>query len=210
MLHAFAFNELAVIVRHWFEIGPEDEEHGTRVELRRLVPHQHRGSESAPQVTEIDGIIWRADLFDVCGAHPGTFDRAHYHLRFDGVEPTDRAWDAELSSDPFGWLRRELGDLPRVLASQDVTLQDMPGEVADIRRSLPQIIEASLACAPARCRTGQDCLAMTRDTTSSLGLMISRFRAGVPEDPRVLAASSRNEWPERPGADGQSGRGNRC
>jgi hypothetical protein len=37
-----AFNETAIIVRHWFEIGPDDNERGTRIEIRRLVSHELR------------------------------------------------------------------------------------------------------------------------------------------------------------------------
>src|SRR3954453_19978800 len=115
MQQIFAFNELAVVVRHWFEVGPEDEEHGARVELRRLVRHPHRGSESAPQVLELDGIVWRADLFDGLNDPPGSWSRAHHHTGFDGIEPQGRDWDDELTADPIGWTRRRLPAPPGLL-----------------------------------------------------------------------------------------------
>ena len=56
MQHAFVFNEVAVLVRHWFEIDLNDShmEHGARVEIRLLAPHPGRGSESAAQVIVVD------------------------------------------------------------------------------------------------------------------------------------------------------------
>ena len=62
MQQVFAFNELAIAVRHWFEIGPDDDEHGARLEIRRIARHPHRGSESAPQVLELRRRITKASL----------------------------------------------------------------------------------------------------------------------------------------------------
>jgi hypothetical protein len=47
-----ALSGCAIIARHWFEIdlGNASMEHGARIELRELVPQQHRGSESAAQI----------------------------------------------------------------------------------------------------------------------------------------------------------------
>jgi hypothetical protein len=61
--HAFVFNEVAVLVRHWFEIDLIDShlEHGARVELRLLIPQPRRGSESAAQKVVVDQPVWRAD-----------------------------------------------------------------------------------------------------------------------------------------------------
>src|SRR6202030_3455059 len=99
MQHAFVFNEIAITVRHWYEINgdPDEEEHGIRIEVRTLEHHAHRGSLYAPQIVEWDGIIWRADLFELVGDGSVEFGRAHHHTRFDGIEPTDRAWDDELT-----------------------------------------------------------------------------------------------------------------
>jgi hypothetical protein len=183
----FAFNELAVAVRHWFEIGPEDDEHGARLELRRLVRHPHRGSESAPQVLELDQIVWRVDLFDAVGDAPGSWSRAHHHDDFDGIEPTGRTWDDELSADPLGWTRRRLEDLPGLLARRGVQLADVAGESADVRRALPAIMAALAACGPEACRSPADCLAATRDTREITQIMLGMFRADDPRDPRPAA-----------------------
>jgi hypothetical protein len=182
MQQIFAFNELAVVVRHWFEVGPEDEEHGARLELRRLVSHPHRGSESAPQVLELDGIVWRADLFDGLNDPPGSWSRAHHHTAFDGIEPQGRDWKDELTADPIGWTRRRLADLPGLL--QDVELADPEGEAEDVRRALPVIMAAVEACGPERCTSPAECRAATRDTREIVALQAHMFRAGDPRDPR--------------------------
>lgn len=190
MQQIFAFNELAVVVRHWFEIGPEDDEHGARVELRRLVRHPHRGSESAAQVLELDEIVWRADLFDGLEDEPGSWSRAHHHVNFDGIEPLDRTWDDELSADPLGWTRRQLEDLPALLARRGVELADVEAEAADVRRALPAIMAAVEACRPTACRSPEDCLAATRDTREITGIMLGMFRADDPRDPRLARAAA--------------------
>jgi hypothetical protein len=78
VLQAFLF-DVAVLVRHWFEIDLADShlEHGARVELRLLVEQPHRGTESASQQYVIDQRAWRADLFDRLDATAGGFDAAH-------------------------------------------------------------------------------------------------------------------------------------
>jgi hypothetical protein len=183
----FAFNEIAIVVRHWFEVGPEDEEHGARVEVRRLAPHPHRGSESAPQILELDAIVWRADLFDGLEDEPGSWSRAHHHVNFDGIEPLDRSWDDGLSADPIGWTRRTLEDLPALLADRGVELDDPDGEAEDVRRALPAIMAAIEAYQPSACRSPQECLAATRDTRGIVEMMTGMFR-DEPRDPRLGVA----------------------
>jgi hypothetical protein len=183
----FAFNELAIAVRHWFEIGPDDTEHGARLELRRLVRQPHRGSESAPQVLQLDEILWRVDLFDALGDAPGSWSRAHHHDDFDGIEPTGRTWDDDLSADPLGWTRRRLEDLPGLLARRGVEVEDVAGEAADVRRALPAIMAALEASGPEACRSPEDCLAATRDTREITQIMLGMFRPGDARDPRLAA-----------------------
>ena len=184
MLQAFVFNEIAIIVRHWFEIGPDDNEHGTRIEVRRLVSHEHRGSDSAPQLIEIDDIIWRADLFDSLTDRPGNFARAHHHMHFDGIEPRTRDWDDGLSADPFGWLEEQLGALPELLSARGAALQDHEGETADVRRHLPAIMSAARRCAATECTSPQQCAGQTRDTTEIVAMQASLFRSDSPSGPR--------------------------
>jgi hypothetical protein len=184
LLEAFVFNEIAIVVRHWFEIGPEDDEHGARIEIRRLVRHEHRGSESAPQLIEIDDIIWRADLFDSLSDEPGNFARAHHHVHFDGIEPVDRDWDDRLSADPFGWVQKQLEALPELLAARGADLQDVEGETDDVRRNLPAIMSAARRCAATECTTPRQCANQTRDTTEIVAMQASLFRGNSPRGPR--------------------------
>jgi hypothetical protein len=183
MQQVFAFNELAIAVRHWFEVGPDDEEHGARLEIRRIARRPHRGSESAPQVLELDGIVWRADLFDGLNDPPGSWSRAHHHLDWDGIEPTGRTWDDDLSADPLAWTRRQLEDLPALLARRGMELEDPEGEAADVRRALPAIMAALAAAQPTACRSPGECLAATRDAREITQIMLDMFRDGA-ADPR--------------------------
>ena len=99
MQHILALSRSAVTIRHWFEINLDDAsmEHGVRIEIRELVDHPHRGSESASQLTTVDRPLWRADLFDRLADPAGSFSAAHYHPRFTGNEPSARFWDAALT-----------------------------------------------------------------------------------------------------------------
>jgi hypothetical protein len=180
MLQIFAFNELAIVVRHWFEVGPEDEEHGARVEVRRLKEHPHRGSESAPQILEVDEIVWRADLFESLNDEPGSWSRAHHHLEFDGIEPPGRDWDEGLTADPIGWTRRKLEDVAAL-----TQLEDPDGEAEDVRRALPAIMAAVEAYQPTRCRSPEECRALTRDTREIVAMQARLYRDGDPRDPRT-------------------------
>ena len=180
MLQVFAVNELAILVRHWFEVGPDDEEHGARLEVRRLRSHPHRGSESAPQVLELDEIVWRADLFESLADEPGSWSRAHHHVSFDGIEPVDRAWDDGLTADPIGWTRRTLENVAAL-----APLQDPEGEAEDVRRALPAIMAAVEAYQPTRCRSAEECRALTRDTREIVAMQARLYRDGEPRDPRT-------------------------
>src|SRR3954453_12163408 len=185
MQQGFAFNELAIAVRHWFEVGPDDTEHGARLEIRRIARHPHRGSESAPQVLELDEIVWGADLFDWVEDPPGSGSRAHAHLDWDGIEPTGRSWDDDLSADPLGWTRRQLEDLPALLAARGVELADPEGEAEDVRRALPAIMAAIEAYQPVNCTSPEDCRAATRDTRELTEMMLGMFRPAGAQDPRI-------------------------
>ena len=69
MQHILTLSGVAVAVRHWFEIdlGDASMEHGARIELRELVGHPRRGSESAAQLITLDRPLWRADLMPYGG-----------------------------------------------------------------------------------------------------------------------------------------------
>lgn len=182
MQEAFVFNELAVIVRHWYEIGPDGREHGARVEIRRLTPCARRGTESAAQLITIDEPIWRADLFDLLGdgEDPGNFGRAHYHHRFDGPEPADRDWSGELSADPIAWCRDQLSHLEELMSAAGETLTDLDLEAQELRAACDRMIESVDRYVGRNCPGPQQCRAATRDAGATIALMESMYGRGVP------------------------------
>jgi hypothetical protein len=180
MQEVFVFNEIAVIVRHWYEIGEHGREHGTRVEIRLLTPSARRGSESASQLISIDQPIWRADLFDLLGDEPGTFGRAHYHHRFDGVEPCDRDWSTALSADPIVWCRDQLSNLETLIPLAGVTLTDLALEASELRDAGDRMIESVRRYVGSGCVDPTRCRAATRDAGATIALMEAQFGAGVP------------------------------
>src|SRR6476469_4579765 len=101
VLFSFVHSRVAVLVRHWFEIGLTDGvlEHGARLELRLLETQDHGGNESAAQ------------LFVRLDRPACTFSAAHFHPRFDGDEPSDRVFKPEITADPWAWATAQLSDL---------------------------------------------------------------------------------------------------
>lgn len=151
MLRAFLCSRSAVLVFPWFEPDPEGDEQGVRVELRLLRPTATRGSRSAAQELTVDQPVWRADLFELINGASATLDRAHFHPRFDGVEPCERCWDEQLGSDPFGWLANQLADVRGLVAvsgtdaDQDDGLDWLSGDADQIAGAVPAIVEAAKA-----------------------------------------------------------------
>src|SRR5581483_10682805 len=151
MLQAFVFDEVAVLVRHWFEIDLSDShlEHGARVELRLRVEQPHRGSESAAQKIVIDQPVWRGDLFDRLDGAPGEFAVAHYHPCFTGVEPSERHWADEVKAGPGQWLREQLSDVAQLVAAGGHDLRRPGIERLQVRAAVDEIVAAAQRRAPA-------------------------------------------------------------
>lgn len=175
MLRTFVFGQVAVAVRHWFEIGVAhgSMEHGARLELRLLQPQQHRGTQSAAQYFGIDRPVWRADLFDRLDGTPGAFEAAHFHPRFDGNEPTKRVWPEDISSDPWGWLQRQLSDLHALCEAGGVSTAGLDDDAEDLRSELDTIVTAARSFSPARCTSARQCHQWTRDVAGTVRLMVS-------------------------------------
>jgi hypothetical protein len=180
MQEVFVFNEIAVIVRHWYEIGADGREHGARVEIRKLTPSPRRGSESASQLITIDEPIWRADLFDLLGDEPGAFGRAHYHHTFHGPEPTARDWSTELSADPLSWCRAQLSNLEELIPAAGATLTNLALEAAELREACDRMIESVSRYVGKRCDDPERCRAATRDAGAMIALMEDLYGGGVP------------------------------
>jgi len=131
-------------VAPWHEPA-EPPERGARVEVRLLADEPTRGSQFAAERVVIDTPVFRADLFDQVNAPPGNLRSAHFHPHFDGVEPCDRVWPAELKQDPTGWLASELSDLAGMLARADVdaaTAAWVDRDAAELRDAIPTIVAA--------------------------------------------------------------------
>ena len=184
MQFCFLFDRVAILVRHWYEVGPADEEHGTRVELRTITRPAHTGSESAAQPVTLDEPLWRADIFDLIGEPPGNLSRAHYHPTFEGREPSSRNWDTRLREDWPGWLSAQLGDLPAVLTAAGAPELAGDGQ-APTASQVGQILAAAESMLGSSCDAGQRCLAATRDTSTAVAMMLQMFRPPGTADPRL-------------------------
>jgi hypothetical protein len=144
MQQAFVFEKVAVLVGTWHE-PMEPPERGARVEVRLLAEEPRRGSPSAAQRVVIDQPVFRADLFDQVDGPPGNLMSAHFHPRFEGVEPCDRHWREEIRVDPTGWLEAQLGDLRRLLEESGVDVTDAPwveDDAAALRAAVSSIVAA--------------------------------------------------------------------
>ena len=177
MQHILALSRSAVVIRHWFEIDLDDAsmEHGARIEIRELVSHPHRGSESASQLTAVDRPLWRADLFDRLADPPGSFSAAHFHPRFDGNEPCDRHWDAALTADPWTWLGDQITSLGAAAGGAAWPID--PGDAAELPGLASEVVTAARRFGPAACRSAAECYQLTRDVQSAVQLMIATLRA---------------------------------
>lgn len=190
MQTVFAYRTIAIVVRHWFEIGPQDEEHGCRVELRSVPRLVHRGTESASQLLIIDRTLWRADLFDVVGGEPGNFDRAHYHPFFVYTEPAERAWEQQLTDDPMTWIVDRLRNLAGSVDDDAKADLDLDDDQQAALRDLDQITAVISLRLGAACLSPRACLAQTSDVRYVVPGMFAEFRT-VPHgiDPRDDASS---------------------
>jgi hypothetical protein len=144
MRHAFIFEGIAVLVGPWHE--PMDPpERGARVEVRRLGDEPRRGTRFAAQKVVIDQPLFRADLFDQVDQPPVNLRAAHFHPRFDDVEPCDRVWKEEIQKEPMRWLVSELEDLPGLIerSAVDVAHADwVERDAKELRSAIPSIIDA--------------------------------------------------------------------
>ena len=176
MQHILTLTRVAVVVRHWFEIDLEDAsmEHGARIELRELVPHPRRGSESAAQLITLDRPRWRADLFDRLADEPGTFGVAHYHPEFSGNEPCPRVWDPELTARPWPWLRDQFA---RLGAARPAGRWEVdPADAAELSGLADAVVTLARQVAPDRCHSAAECFQLTRDARAAVQLMIGTVR----------------------------------
>ena len=198
MLYSFVHSRVAVLVRHWFEIGLTNGvlEHGARLELRLLKPQAHRGTESAAQRFVIDQPVWRADLFDRLDRPPGTFSAAHFHPRFNGIEPSDRVFREELTADPWAWAAAQLSDLKAVADAAGLPPDAVADDAHDVREHVALIVDTARALAPTECRSRDQCFRMTRDIADTVRIMVDNLA-----DPALLDPAAVQLWLDAPDPD---------
>jgi hypothetical protein len=195
VLFSFVHTRVAVLVRHWFEIGLTDGvlEHGARLELRLLEPQAHRGTESAAQRFVIDRPVWRADLFDRLDRPAGTFSAAHFHPRFDGDEPSDRVFRPELTADPWAWAAAQLSDLDAVAAAGGLPPEAVGDDARDVRDQAAMIVDVARGLAPTACRSRDQCFRLTRDVAETVRIMVDNLA-----DPALLDPADVRSWLDEP------------
>lgn len=193
MLISFVYSRMAVLVRHWFEIGLTDGvlEHGARLELRLLEPQAHRGTESAAQRFVLDRPVWRADLFDRLDRPAGTFSAAHFHPRFNDVEPSDRVFREDLTADPWAWAAAQLSDLNAVADAARLLPDEIGDDARDVREQASLIVDTARLLAPTACRSQDQCFRMTRDVATTVRIMIDNLA-----DPSLLDPAAVQPWLE--------------
>jgi hypothetical protein len=171
-----ALSRCAVIVRHWFEIDLDDAsmEHGSRIELRELVPQPRRGSESAAQLITADRPLFRADLFDRLTDEPGSYGVAHFHPEFANNEPSGRNWEAALSESPWDWLRNQFANVGAVSGCPAWPLD--PADARELSGLADTIVTMAQQFAPERCGSAAECFQLTRDARESVLLMIEYLK----------------------------------
>ena len=176
MQQILALSHCAVIVRHWFEIDLDDAsmEHGSRIELRELVPQPRRGSESAAQLITVDRPLFRADLFDSLADEPGSYRVAHFHPEFSGNEPGPRVWDASLTASPWDWLHDQVESVGAVSSRPAWPLD--PADARELSSLADTVVAMARTFAPERCRSAAECYQLTRDALESVRLMIEYLR----------------------------------
>jgi hypothetical protein len=195
VLYSFVHSRVAVLVRHWFEIGLTDGvlEHGARLELRMLEPQAHRGTESAAQRFVIDRPVWRADLFDRLDRPAGTFSAAHFHPRFNGNEPSDRVFRKELTADPWGWTAAQLSDLEAVADAAGLPPDAVADDAQDVREQVALIVDTARTLGPTECRSRDQCFRMTHDVAGAVRIMVDNLA-----DLALLDPASVRLWLDAP------------
>ncbi len=176
MQHIIALSRTAMTVRHWFEINLLDSsiEHGARIELRELAEHPRRGSESAAQLITLDRPLWRADLFDRHTDAPGTFGVAHFHPHFAGSEPSARAWDPQLTADPYRWLGDQFSRLGCGAGRQPWPVD--PGDAAELKRLAEVVVSLAQQFGPDQCTSARQCYELTRDACDAVQVMLAELQ----------------------------------
>ena len=149
MFHVWGFERVGVVAGDLFFVDPvekageEGAEHGVRVEVRFLDKPPLDGSVYASQPIMVGQPVWRGDLLETIKGEPGSFDRAHDHLHFEGWEPDARHYDKRIKADPGAWLTERLQDLPGLLSGAGIDPERVgPDDVEQLAAAAPAISAA--------------------------------------------------------------------
>lgn len=150
MLQAFVFEKVGIVVGDIYFLDPhpskgqEGPEHGVRLELRVFDRGELKGTIYSATPIEVGQPIWRVDLLESVDGKPGSFNRTHHHPKFREWNPTRRVFERALSSDPLGWLEKELSDLPAVLERAGFPADTAdPSDADNLREYAPAIVGAA-------------------------------------------------------------------
>jgi hypothetical protein len=150
MLQAFVFGRVGIVVGDIYFLDPnpapgqEGPEHGVRLELRVFDRGELKGTIYSAVPIEAARPIWRVDLLESVDGEPGTYNRTHHHPKFSEWDPQHRVFERALSSDPIGWLEKELSDLPAVLERAGFPADTAdPADADGLREFTPAIVAAA-------------------------------------------------------------------
>ena len=171
MFAVFGFERIGVVLGDIYFVDPhphpgqEGAEHGVRVEVRFVEPQQHEGTIYAARPILVGEPVWRLDLLESVDGKPGSFDRTHHHPLMRGWEPGERKFERDLSSDPLGYLRDRLCDLPGLLAQAELPRDSVDDEDVRQLRDSADLIVAETAKMLDRVRRGELAHAAEPDET---------------------------------------------
>jgi hypothetical protein len=148
MLWTLAFDRLGVVMSDLYFVDPAIDqgtggaERGVRLELRVFERDELKGSVYSAVPIRIDRPVWRVDLLETAESEPGSLNRAHHHPRFHDWDPGRRVFVQELSDDPVGWVRDQLGQVDRVLADAGIDPRDRTDDdVESLRAAAPVVAD---------------------------------------------------------------------
>ena len=148
MLYVFGFEKIGVVISDLYFLDPypdpgqgDGAERGVRLEIRLLEQGTVEGTIYASRPIAIGRPLWRGDLLETVDGPFGSFDRTHHHVAMDGYEPDKRVFDESLSSDPLGFLRDALSDLPKLLSQAKYEPEEIgPHDAEQLRAAVPEIV----------------------------------------------------------------------
>lgn len=146
MFWSLAFDRVGVAIADIYFVDPNldqgaaDAERGVRVELRRFVREEMRGSPYSAVPISVGEPLWRIDLLETTDSEPGSLNRAHHHPKFRGWEPSRRVFVEELSAKPVEWVRDRLEHIEEVLADAGVDPAELGDDVGAIRAATPAVV----------------------------------------------------------------------